>query len=478
MNLKTKAISGAKWTTSSTIIVSLLQFFQVSVLARYLAPTDFGLMAIMMVVIGFSQAFSDMGISNAIIQKQKINHTQLSTLYWLNIICGVAVFIVVQSIAPLIADIYDEPHITNLIRLLSLVFIFVSIGNQYRILCQKELNFKAMEIINVTTALIGFLVAVTAAKNDYGVKSLIYAMLVQTGLSSILYLLLGIKFYHRPSLKFEFSQVRSFLSFGLYQMGERSVNFISNNSDKLLIGKFVGIDVVGFYNLAWQLVIFPITKIHPIINKIAFPIYSKVQHDLNKLDSYYTLTVKILSIASLPFLTFLIFFPQEIVEVVFGQGWNKTAEIIPVLAVVGILKSVGNPGGAIILALGRADVGFWWNAFWSIITVISLSISLYMWPTAQVAVNTLLLLYLTIGLLWHFIISKITKVHYRPIILFMSKLSSIVFLIGFIGFTIINLISIASPLLTILIASSICGTLYIAYLSIFEKKVFSSIRNK
>ena len=88
MSLKAQAVSGVKWTTLSTVIVNILQLLQLTILARFLDPSEFGLMALVMVVIGFSNSFLDMGISNAIIHKQQISKDQLSTLYWVNVECG------------------------------------------------------------------------------------------------------------------------------------------------------------------------------------------------------------------------------------------------------------------------------------------------------------------------------------------------------------------------------------------------------
>ena len=94
MTLKSRAISGVKWTTLSTIILTVFQLLQLAVLARFLDPTAFGLMALVMVAIGFLQAFADMGISNAIIHKQNISTKQLSTLYWINIVSGVFIYFI------------------------------------------------------------------------------------------------------------------------------------------------------------------------------------------------------------------------------------------------------------------------------------------------------------------------------------------------------------------------------------------------
>lgn len=476
MTLKKQAIGGIKWTSISMMIVSAAQFSQIAILARYLDPADFGLMAIIMVVIGFSQAFQDMGISNAIIQRKNITHTQLSSLYWLNIGSGIILSIIIVAMSPLVALFYDEPRITELIVILSSVFILVAIGNQYRVLCQKALDFRIMEIINMIAAIVSLVVAITLAVQDFGVMSLVVAMLSQAGIASLLFLWVGLRRYHKPSLIYRHSELQGFYGFGLYQMGERSINYISSNADKLLIGKLVGMNAVGFYNLAWQLIIFPLAKINPIVNKVAFPVYSKVQNDPVALNRYYSFNVKVLSMVTIPLLAFLFFFSHEIVSVVFGEGWEATAGLLPALALVGIIKALGNPGGAIILALGRADIGFWWNVMWAISIVTGLSIGLLIFPSAHTAVYVLLGLSLTIGMLWHLIIAKIANIEYKPIIKHFSKLFIVVMGIGWIGLTLTDLTSVTMSLLRILIGAIICVLFYLIYLYLFEKEVIQKLK--
>lgn len=476
MTLKKQALGGVKWTTASMLIVTILQFAQMAILARFLDPADFGLMAVMMVVIGFSQAFQDMGISNAIIQRQNITHTQLSSLYWLNIASGVVLCLIVLAISPLVADFYDEPRITGLMAILSSVFVLVAIGNQYRVLCQKELDFRTMEAINVIAAIAALAVAITLAVQGFGVLTLVVAMLTQAGLASALFLWVGLRRYHKPSLVYRHSEMSGFYGFGLYQMGERSINYISTNSDKLLIGKLVGFNAAGFYNLAWQLIIFPVSKINPIVNKVAFPVYSKVQNDPVALNRYYSFNIRFLSIVTMPLLAFLAYFSHEVVYVVFGEGWSKTAELVPALAMIGIIRALGNPGGAIILSQGRADVGFWWNLGWAICIVSALTISMLTSPSAQTAVYVLLFLSLTVGMIWHVLIARIGKVEYGPIAMHFLKLFVVVMSIGWLSSLLADLIGLTHELLRIFVGGIICALFYGLYLYLFEKPMFQMLK--
>lgn len=478
MSLKKQALTGVKWTTASMVIVTTLQFAQLSIMARLLEPADFGLMAIMMVVIGFSQAFQDMGISNAIIQRQNITHNQLSSLYWLNIASGIVLALIVLAISPLVASFYDEPRITGLMAVLSSVFVLVALGNQYRVLCQKELNFRAMEGINVIASAAALATAIFFAVHDYGVLALVYAMLAQAGIASVLFLWVGLRHYHKPSFIYKHSELKGIYGFGLYQMGERSINYISANADKMLIGKLVGVNAVGFYNLAWQLVIFPLAKINPIVNKVAFPVYSKVQNDQSALDKYYSFNVKILALVTMPLLAFLMFFSHEIVYIVFGVGWEHTADLLPALGLIGILKALGNPGGAIILALGRADVGFWWNAVWAGAIVAALTIGLSLSPSTHTAVYILIGMSLTLGMVWHVLIAKIAKVSYLPLVKHFLKTFIVVMLIGWLGSYIPDLANTTNAFARVAIGGVVCAISYAVYIILFEKHLLQLLKRK
>ena len=144
MTLKSKAINGVKWNSFASIIKVVLQFVQLIILSRLLSAEDFGLMAIVMVVVGFSQMFIDMGISNAIIYKQDVSKNQLNSLYWLSIIIGFVTFLIINASATLIASFYNNAKLESLLYLISVTFIVIPFGQQFMVLMQKKL-FKRSE---------------------------------------------------------------------------------------------------------------------------------------------------------------------------------------------------------------------------------------------------------------------------------------------------------------------------------------------
>lgn len=361
MSLKVKALAGVKWTGLSTIVVAVLQLSQLAVLARYLAPSDFGLMAIVSVVIGFSALFMDMGISSAIIHKQDITKNQLSSLYWLNICAGILLALIVYMSAPFIALFYDEILLSDLIRLLALTFIFSSIGNQYRILYQKELFFNKLAKVEIISSLIAFVVAVLCAMKGFGVYSLVYAALTKVVSANAIFFIRGIK-KHKPKFHYNYSEIKGMIGFGLFQMGERSINYFNSQFDTILIGKLLGTESLGIYTIAKTLVMRPAQIINPIITKVTFPIMARVQNDEPQLRNIYLKTINYLCSINIPIYIALAVLAEPLVSLLFGENWGEAIVLVQILSVYYILRSIGNPIGSLQLAKGRADLGFYWNS--------------------------------------------------------------------------------------------------------------------
>lgn len=455
--------------------VTALQLVKLAVLARFLSPEEFGLMAVVMVVIGFSQAFSDMGISNAIIHRQEITDIQLSSLYWLNIFSGMVLTGVVIALAPLVAMFYDQPDLQLLTTVVAAVFLITAIGQQFRILCQKQMQFGTIASITTAAELVSTGVAIYLAWFGFGVWALVFSVLVAATLNAAGFLFVGLLRHHRPLLIYRHDELKGFFSFGLYQMGEKSINYISANIDKILIGRMVGMSAVGFYNLAWQLIMFPLSRINPIVNTVAFPAYAKLQTDPSRRERYYTASVKLLSLITIPSLVFLLFYADQIVLLAFGPGWEQTASLVQILAIVGVAKALGNPGGALILSMGRADVGFWWNVFWTSLISLGLFLALWFEPTVESAAYTLLVLSLTIGSIWHYLIARIGKVKYYPIAGHFGKVLFVSLLIGNSVSHLTNLFVVTNSALIILVALTIFGCFYLIYLALLERRFLLSI---
>lgn len=360
MNLKSQAISGAKWLSVSTAVNICFQFIQLIVLTKLLSPTDFGLMAMVMVVVGLAQIYTDAGISNAIIYKQDTTKEQLSSLYWLNIAAGFLVFALVLLLNPLVVHFYHQPKLKVILFFTSLIFLILPWGQQFQILLQKELKFKIIALIEMLGSFASMASSVALAIFGFGIYALVVASVFACGVRTLCLVCYGCMHW-RPAFHFARKDINGYLGFGLYQLGEKTINYLGVNIDSLLIGKFLGPSVLGIYNLASQLVSYPVNRINPILTRVAFPIFAKKQDDNVALSDGYIMMSRTLAMISFPLLVVLMGLAPFIIPLVCGPKWNDAIPVIQILALVGMIKVIGNPSGSALLAKGKANVGFYWN---------------------------------------------------------------------------------------------------------------------
>lgn len=360
LTLQGQAAAGVRWTSLSSGCNAVSEILRAVVLARLLSPVDFGLMAMVAVVIGFAQMFVDLGVSAAIIHRQDATKEQLSSLYWLNIVVGILAFGVVWICLPLVSMLFREPRIVPLLRLAALVFLIAPIGSQFEILLQKELEFRLLARWEIAASVTSTIVAVACGAAGFGVWAMVYCFLTSCTVKAVLLARIGFTRF-RPSFHFRRSDLKGYIGFGLYQMGQRGLNYLAERLDQLLIGPLLGAHTLGFYNFALNLTAQPISRINPILTKVAFPLFSKVQHDTARLKRGYLKLVHLIVTVNAPLLIGLAAVAPWAVPIIFGAKWGPSIRLIQILSFVALSRAIGNPSGSLQLAKGRADLGFWWD---------------------------------------------------------------------------------------------------------------------
>jgi O-antigen/teichoic acid export membrane protein len=389
VSLRRAATKGVKWTGAAGFAVSALQFVRLVVLARLLSPEDFGLMAMITVLMGFAGTFADTGFSNAIIYRQEATREQISSLYWTTWIAGVVIFAVLIATTPLAAQFYREPRIHSLLPWAAASFLIAPIGQQFKILLQRDLQFREIAAIEAAAAMAGTLASVVLALLDYGIYALIFGQLLSGAMDSTLLAFVGWPKW-APSLHYRLRDLKKFAGFGAYQMGERCANIFSSNIDYLLIGRVLGPVALGPYTVAYQLIVAPLTRINPILTRVAFPIFAKRQDDAAALKAGYLEISKFLAFITCPLLVGVAAAAPVVVPVLLGARWSEAIHLVEILAPVGIFKTFGNPSGSILLAKGRAGTGFWLNVYVAVEYLIVFAIFVK-WGTTVIAVTYLIM---------------------------------------------------------------------------------------
>lgn len=407
MSLKIEALNSVRWTTFSSAVNAMLQLIQLMILARYLSIHDFGLLAILMIVINFSQLFVDFGFSQAIIHKKNITNTQLSTLYWLNILLSFFIFIILFLVAPFIANFYKEQELYLYIIIISSSLVIQAFGQQFKALFQKELQFNTLAKIDIFAAIISFITAVLLAINGFGIYALIFPVLVMAGIKSILLIHKGLN-YHKPTFVFKLAEVKELLLFGSYTVGNGIVSTIATQIDVILIGKLLGTETLGLYNIAKELILRPIQLINPIITKIAFPVMSKVNHDINHVKRIYLKLIKYIASVNFPIYVVSFILAPEIITLFLGEKWLNATSVFQILSIWALLRSVGNPVGSLVMAMGKPQYEMYWNISIMFFTFTVVYVSSF-WGIEGVAwgnAGSMLVLFIP-G--WYFLVHKLCK---------------------------------------------------------------------
>lgn len=367
MNLRKAALSGIKWTTAGTIGNALFQLLQVSILTRFLPKEAFGLMAMALFVVQFSNIFVDMGMTSAILHRQNATRNEYSSFYWLNIFVSLVLYVILLLGTPAVARFYNEPELYKLMPILGTNLLLMASGRQHRTIMQKQFQFKAIAVIELISFFFGLVTAILLAINNFGVYSLVYSTLVASFVSNGLFLIQNLR-YNTIQFHFRLKETHPFLKIGGYTMGSSLFDFFSREIDVLIIGKMLGTESLGVYSLAKQIV----TKIYSIVNPIVLnvlnPVLSSIQSEKEKVKQYYLKIVYILASLNFPVYLFLIVFSREILTVLYGSDYLTGYLVLSFLAITYATNTISNPVGSLQIATGRTDIGIKWTILRVVIT--------------------------------------------------------------------------------------------------------------
>lgn len=368
MNLKDKTFNGAKWSALSSMTTIGIGVLQLTILARLLEPKEFGLLSIALVILVLVDTFSDFGLSNSIIQRKNISITVLSTLYWINIFIGLSVFIILFFGSGVISHLLRQPDITIIIETLSVAFIIIPQGQQFRALLQKNLEFSQISIAEISGTIIGCLVTLVCAWFKPVALCAIVGYLVTASVRMLFFCWFGRNIY-QPKFLFQFSGVTSNIRYGLFLTADSLFNQVSMNLPTMILSRTLGAVITGGYNLAFNIAVMPPAKINPILTRVLFPVFAKIQGNQLRLRQNFYKMLSIVGLLNFAALLGLMSVAENFVILVFGEKWLFITPTLQILCLVGLLRAINNPIGALVMATTLVNVSSKLNAVRMLITV-------------------------------------------------------------------------------------------------------------
>ncbi len=459
----------------SRIWYQLIHFFVSIVLARLLLPEDYGLLGMALVFTGFLSTLSDFGLTSAIVQKKELSDQQLSSIFWFDILIGVICAALLTFVSPLISAFYSEPKLIPILSVLSINFILLN-GNVVPFAqSQKTLEFGKITKINATAVFLSGLISILAAFSGMGVWSLVLQTLSS---SFILLILFWARSKFLPKFHFRWRDLKEIWQFSLNLLGFSTTNYFSRNADYMIVGHFLGSSALGFYTLAYNLMLFPITNLVGVINQAVFPALAKLQDSPEKIANAYVKSCQYLGLFSIPAMTGLAILSKEAILTIYGQKWLESAGVLTLLSLVAIFQPFTSLVGVVFLARGFTRWLFKWSLVITPLMIISFLIGIN-WGIKGVATGYLIaqVLVLLIGmpLMYHKVdvsIKNLIRALSIPIIGSLIMAPAVMGIKEIIG----GFFSM-SPTITLLISSSSGGLTYFLALYILRGYFWPGVKD-
>ncbi len=349
MRLRELTLTGLKWAFGARLFKQISQFIITIILARLLSPSDFGIVGMVTVFTGFATIFSDMGVNLALVQKKHVKEEHLSSAFWVTVASGVLISIVFVFLSPAIASFYNNQSLKPVIQVFSLNFIFASFSVVQQSVLQKSMSFKKIALSESVAVFISGVIAIIMAFYGYGYWSLVFQTILFTILNVVILFLLS---PWSPKFIFSWNSFKEIIYFSANVTGFNVINYFSRNSDYLLIGKFLGPVSLGYYTLAYKLMMIPLQNISSIFGKVVFPAFSKMQEDLPRLRVAYLKVIKAISLVTFPLMLFIFGISKEFIIVIYGVKWERVIPIITILSICGLFQSISTTAGNIFFSQG------------------------------------------------------------------------------------------------------------------------------
>tara|TARA_Y100000588_G_C14233814_1_gene916382 strand:- start:589 stop:2049 length:1461 start_codon:yes stop_codon:yes gene_type:complete len=329
-DFKGRVLRGIFWMSSGTLIKVFLQLFFMALLARLLSTSDYGIFAIVLLLVSLAQILTESGVGAALIQTDHVSKSKESSVFYFNLMVGIVLSFILYFFSFEISVYFDEKELASILPFVSVIFILKSLCVVPESLLIRDMKFKQLAMRSTLSYVISYgFVALPLAYNDFGVWSLVYAQVFLELINTIFLLLL--KKHDRNLKNFRFVELKKIFRFSSGVLITGIVNKFAVNLDTLLVGKLLGMSVLGNYNRAYQLMAYPANMMGGVFSSVLFPALSSVKCKDELRKRHYQFVV-ILSFILMPLSLLLFFTSENIVMILLGAGWENVTLVLEILS--------------------------------------------------------------------------------------------------------------------------------------------------
>lgn len=322
--------SGFLWLLLGTMGQNLLQVISILVLARILSPKDFGVVSIGVSIIAFLRIFSEVGVGPALIQKERLEPSDIKTAVTLSLVLGLGLAIILYVSSDAIASFFDAGGLDSVLKSLAFMLPFVGYSVVGQSLLQRNFEFKKLSLVTFISYFFAYgVVSIGMAIEGFGVWALVGAYWVQTILFTCL---LFSVCREGHVIGFDRARAWDMMEYGVGYSLARLCNYAAGQGDNLVIGKILGVDAVGLYGRAYQIMSMPAILFGSVIDKVFFPVMANMRGDTGRLTHFYLSSLYFSLLMFVIFGGYIYVFAREIVLALFGSGWGEVVALIQIMS--------------------------------------------------------------------------------------------------------------------------------------------------
>lgn len=353
MTMRRQVLGALRWTATSRLLVLVVSWATTLVMVRVLSPSDYGLLAMATVFVSLLTMMADFGVGAAVVQAQEIDEYRLRQVLGFVVLLDGALFLALVLAAPWIASFYDEPRLTDIVRVLAIQFLIMIFGTIPSALLSKKLAFRGQSIVQMTGVFVSSAFSLMLAFNGAGVWALVWGSLLGRIWGTI-----GVNvvmpFLKRPL--FNLKGLRSLMTYGGQLTFARILWFIYSQADSLIAGKLLGAQALGFYSVALQLASLPVQRVTALVNQVSFPAFASIQTRQGEVARHFLLGVRTMSMAAFPVLWGISSIAAEIADVLLGTQWGPATVPLQVVSIVMPLHMLAPFLNTTAQGIGRTDL--------------------------------------------------------------------------------------------------------------------------
>lgn len=341
---------GVQWRITSSGLKLVVQLIIAVILARLLGPRDLGLLGLVLIVATLVSTISEVGIGAALVQRTSVPKTYIEIGFTLSLIAGILATVVVWTVAPIISGFFQNAEMTPMLRLLSLCHVLDNLGVIPRALLLRRLDFKRQFWADASGNLVGYaVVSIGLTLLGYGVWGPVAGLVVGSLVTSVALLFMA----PVPGrLRLAYRETCEILRFGCGVTLTMLASYAAKNADYFVVGRWLGIEALGYYRYAYQIAYLPTTAVTAELSFVLFPALSVIVSEPERLQSVYRRALVIVSMIVLPASVAIAISAPELVPVVLGNEWAGSILPLQILCVGGLFRAVYNLSGALATAAG------------------------------------------------------------------------------------------------------------------------------